>query len=129
MTLASVLYTAPRAPASLPDWVHNDPYWWAALHILCSPTLAGDARVWSHVDLAARRIDCYAMLDEDGWTAAERTMVAAACELHHGDTGDHPAPTLAGVYAALDETNFRRVVEAMCLRRESPIPPALRDAR
>lgn len=125
MTLARTLYQPPRAPASLPAWTLNDVYWWSALHILTAPMLATTPRVWAHVDLDKRRFDGYAMLDEDGWTATERTMVAAACELFHGDTGDLPGVDFADVWGHLDGPNFRRLVEAMCIRRESPIPPAL----
>lgn len=128
MTVNAPPCRAPHAPASLPDWALNDAEWWSALHIFTSPTFANSPRVWAHIDLERRRMDGYAILNEDGWTRAERTMLAAACQLYHGDTDGHPpADVVAAVSGGLDSGNFARLVEALCIRRGAAVPPLARE--
>ena len=97
----------------LPRWVHLDPCWAAAMHVLGSPVLV-EKGVMRHVDLERREIDFPGLQKRArAWSDGERTLLAAAGALF----GRLPGAELRDLVSDLDERNLRRVIQAMLVYR------------
>ncbi len=86
----------------------------AALWIL-SGLRRDDARVWSHVAVDGW-IDFAAILNEPGWTRAERAAVRAAWSLRYINGTEVRLDELA---AWLDQELWHAVLEALRIRRDA----------
>lgn len=82
----------------------------ATLHVLSSPVLPQDV-VARHFDREQRSFDANAMLAERAWSSSEEALIRAAAEIW-GGTG-----TLGALIGRVDDEPYRRVVEALALRR------------
>ena len=84
----------------------------ATLHALAAPFLHG--RVEHYIDLDGRAIDFPGLLNAS-WSTTERAMIEIACTLWGRE--DIADARLSPVLYSMDSGNFRRVVEAMRVRR------------
>lgn len=84
----------------------------AALHVLAAPLLRGRAEPF--IDSDRRAIDFPAFLEQT-WSTSERAMIEVACTLWgRADIAD---ARLSSIVYSLDDDNFRRVIEAILIRR------------
>jgi hypothetical protein len=94
--------------------VRGDREFAAALFALAAPFLRGS--VERFIDVDGRGIDFPGMLKgEGGWSTTERAMIEVACTLWGRE--DIADARLSPLLYSMDGGNFRRVVDAMHMRR------------
>lgn len=82
----------------------------ATLHVLSSPLLPDDV-VARYFDRERRFFDAEGMLADRAWSSGEAALIRAAAEIW-GGTG-----MLGELVGRLDDEPYRRVLEALALRR------------
>jgi hypothetical protein len=107
----------------IPAWVATEPEWASALHLLTSPTLQRKG-VMGCVDFTRCIIEVPRLRRvSEPWSAGERALLRAACDLFNG--GGNLG--LATLLHWLDDDNLRRVLEAIEMRRGWRIWPVQGD--
>ena len=82
----------------------------ATLHVLSSPLLPQDV-VARYFDRDRRYFDANGLLEHRDWSSSEQALIRGAADIW-GGTG-----TIGELIGRVDDEEYRRIVEALALRR------------